>query len=157
MADDVYETNRQCDHCERNRMTDKRHTNPLRLFPANEPLEAVAMDILGPLPRTKHGNRFLLVITDRFSKVTKTVPLRTVTALSVAQAFCDHSAYAYGPPISLLIDNGPQFSSKFFLAACSELGIHKVFTTAYHPQTYWFPFEGMWRIAKTIGTTIRPR
>jgi transposase InsO family protein len=93
------------------------------------------MDILGPLPRTKHGNSFLLVIADRFSNITKTVPLRTVTALSVARAFCDHWAYVYGPPVSLLTDSGPQFTAKFFQAVCAELGIHKVFPTAYHPQT----------------------
>jgi transposase InsO family protein len=93
------------------------------------------MDILGPLPRKKHGNRFLLVIADRFSKVTKTAPLRTITALSVARAFCDHWAYIYGPPASLLTDNSRQFTAKSFQAACAELGIKKVFTTAYHPQT----------------------
>jgi hypothetical protein len=93
------------------------------------------MDILGPLPRTKHGNRFLLVISDRYSKVTKTIPLRIVTALSVARAFCDHRAYVYGPPVSLLTDIGPQFTAKVFQAVCSELGIRKIFTTAYHPQT----------------------
>jgi Reverse transcriptase (RNA-dependent DNA polymerase)/Integrase zinc binding domain len=53
MAEDVYEAIRQCDHCARNRITEKRHANPLRLFPANGPLESVAMDILGPLPRNK--------------------------------------------------------------------------------------------------------
>jgi hypothetical protein len=119
----------------RNRIAEKGHTNPLSLFPANGPLESVAMDISGPLPQTKHENSFLPVITDRFSNVTKTVPLRTVTALSVARAFCDHWTYAYGPPISLLTDNGPQFTANFFLSVCSELGIHKVFTTAYHPPT----------------------
>jgi transposase InsO family protein len=93
------------------------------------------MDILGPLPRAKHGNRFLLVISDRYSKVTNTVPLRTVIALSVARAFCDHWAYVYGPPVSLLTDNGPQFTAKFFQAVCGELGIQKFFTTAYHSQT----------------------
>jgi transposase InsO family protein len=93
------------------------------------------MDILRPIPRTKHGNRFLLVISDRYSKVTKTVPLRTVTALSVARAFCDHLAYVYGPLVSLLPDNGPQFTAKFFQAVCIELGIRKIFKTAYHPQT----------------------
>jgi Integrase core domain/Chromo (CHRromatin Organisation MOdifier) domain len=93
------------------------------------------MDILGPLPRTKHGNRFLLVIADRYTKVTRTVPLRTVTALSVARAFVDQWVYVYGPPVSLLTDNGPQFTAKFFQAACAELGISKLFTTAYHPQT----------------------
>jgi hypothetical protein len=55
--------------------------------------------------------------------------------LSVARAFCDHWAYVYGPPVSLLTDNGPQFTAKFFQAVCAELEIHKVLTTAYHPQT----------------------
>jgi transposase InsO family protein len=135
IAEGAYEIVRQCDLCARNRISEKQKTNPLKLFPANGPLESVAMDVPGPLPRTKHGNRFLLVISDRYSKVTKTVPLRTNTALSVARAFCDHRAYVYGPPISLLTDNGPQFTAKFFQAVCSELGIQKIFTTSYHPQT----------------------
>jgi hypothetical protein len=71
-------------------------------FPAKGPLESVAMDILGPLPRTKHGNRFLLVIADPYTKVTRTVPLRKVTALSVARAFVDQWVYVSGPPVSLL-------------------------------------------------------
>jgi Integrase zinc binding domain len=104
IAEDVYETVRMCDVCARNRIAEKRKTNPLKLFPAKGPLESIAMDILGPLPRTKHGNRFLLVIADRYFKVTKTIPLRTVTALSVSRAFCDHWAYVYGPPVSLLTD-----------------------------------------------------
>jgi hypothetical protein len=58
-----------------------------------------------------------------------------VTALSVARAFCDQWPYVYGPPVSLLTDNGPQFTAKVFKAVCAELVIHKVFTTAYHPQT----------------------
>jgi transposase InsO family protein len=41
----------------------------------------------------------------------------------------------YGLPDSLLTDNGPQFTAKVFQAVCSELGIRKIFTTAYHPQT----------------------
>jgi hypothetical protein len=41
----------------------------------------------------------------------------------------------YGPPVSSLTDNGPQFTAKFFQAVCAELGIQKFFTTAYHPQT----------------------
>jgi Integrase zinc binding domain len=87
IAEAVYETVRQCDVCARNRIAEKRKKNPLRLFPAKGPLESVAMDILGPLPRTKQGNRFLLVIADRFSKVTKSIPLRALTALSVARMF----------------------------------------------------------------------
>jgi RNase H-like domain found in reverse transcriptase/Reverse transcriptase (RNA-dependent DNA polymerase)/Integrase zinc binding domain/Integrase core domain/Chromo (CHRromatin Organisation MOdifier) domain/Retroviral aspartyl protease len=135
MAEDILETVRQCPVCSKGRITLTRHTNFLELFPAKAPLESVAMDILGPLPKTRHGNRFLLVIADRYSKLTRTVPLRTTTALVVAQAFCDHWVFVYGPPVSLLTDNGPQFTAKFFQAVCAELGIKKLFTTAYHPQT----------------------
>lgn len=35
--------------------------------------EFITMDILGPWPRTKHGNQFVTVTTDRYSKLTKTV------------------------------------------------------------------------------------
>jgi hypothetical protein len=41
----------------------------------------------------------------------------------------------YGPPRYLLTDNGTQFNAKFFLSVFQELGIAKIFTTAYHPQT----------------------
>jgi transposase InsO family protein len=93
------------------------------------------MDILGPLPKTEHGNRLLLVIFDRFSKLTRTVPLRTITALGVAKAFRDAWVFSYGPPRYFLTDNGTQFNATFFLSVCRELGIAKIFTTAYHPQT----------------------
>jgi Integrase zinc binding domain len=96
MAANVYETVKRCEACARNRITERRRTNPLKLFPAKGPLESVAMDILGPLPKSKHGNLFLLVITDRYSKVTQTVPLRAITALSVARAFCEQWVYVYG-------------------------------------------------------------
>jgi transposase InsO family protein len=135
MAENVLETVRQCDACARNRIIVSRRTNPLDRFRANAPSESVAMDILGPLPKTRHGKRFLLVIADRYSKITRTVPLRVTTALAVAQAFCDHWVFVHGPQVSSITDNGPQLTAKFFQAACAELGTKKTFTTAYHPQT----------------------
>jgi transposase InsO family protein len=75
------------------------------------------------------------VICDRFSKLTRTVPLWSISALVVAKAFCEHWVFVYGEPRYLLTDNGTQFTAKFVLAVCRDLGIAKVFTTAYHPQT----------------------
>jgi transposase InsO family protein len=63
------------------------------------------------------------------------VPLRSISALVVAKASCDHWVFVYGPPQYLVTDNGTQFTAKYFLAICHDLGIAKVFTTAYHPQT----------------------
>jgi Integrase zinc binding domain len=135
MYKEVEETVRHCTVCEKNPVKERKRTSFLKLFPASGTLEFVAMDILGPLPKMEYGNRFLLVISDRFSKLTRTVPLRTITALGVPKAFCDAWVFSYGPPRYFLKDNGTQFNAKFFLSVCRELGIAKIFTTAYHPQT----------------------
>jgi transposase InsO family protein len=135
MYRDIEDAVRSCEQCARNNVHEMTRVSHMQLFPAHEPLEFVAIDIFGPLPKTAHGNRFLLVISDRFSKLTRTIPVRTTTALAVAKAFCTHWVFSYGPPRYLLSDNGTQFTAKIFLEVCLELGIAKVFTTAYHPQT----------------------
>jgi Integrase zinc binding domain len=72
MYKDVEETVRQCTPCTNNHVQERKRVSLIKLFPANEPLEFVAIYILGPLPKTFHGNRFLLVISDRFYKLTRT-------------------------------------------------------------------------------------
>ena len=57
-----------------------RHQNDLKLFPAAGPPDIVAMDLFGPLPKMAHGNRHVLVRTDRFTKLTRSIPLLTTTA-----------------------------------------------------------------------------
>jgi hypothetical protein len=62
-------------------------TVPLCLFPPSGPMEFVAMDLLGPLPVTPRGNRHVLVLTDRFTKLVIAVDLRNIRASTVALAY----------------------------------------------------------------------
>ena len=135
MAMDVYNTVRQCSSCAKERIALRKHSSFLRLFPAQKPLEFVAIDILGPLPRSSSGNRYLPAITDRFSKMVQTAPLRPITADAVAKAFCEAWVFKFGPPTLLLSDNGGQLTSKFFQHGGKILGVRQLFTTAYQPQT----------------------
>lgn len=135
MAADIIQTVRTCQHCAKNRIRLIKRSNPMKLFPATEPLESVAMDLLGPLPKTKKGNQYILVITDRFTKLTQIVPLRTITAEAVAAAFVIHWVFKYGTPKQTLTDNGSQFASKFMQETCQVLGVSNTFTSTYHPQT----------------------
>ena len=85
--------------------------------------------------KTKKGYRFLLVHTDRFTKLTQVTPLRRSDAYTVAVAFVEHWIFKYDPPKTLISDNGKQFASKFLQAVCSILGLSNIFTSTYHPQT----------------------
>ena len=135
MSVDCYDTAKNCVTCAKNRIFLRKNKNYLKLFPAETTLEFVAIDILGELLRTPRGNRFLLVISDRFSKLARTVPLKRITAVEVAKAFVHHWVLVYGPPLLLLADNGKQSISKLFHEICRLLGVKNLFTTTYHPQT----------------------
>ena len=132
---DIAATVRGCRTCAMNRVMLRKHLNRLRLFPATRPPESPAIDTLGPLPKTNAGKQFLPVITDRFIKLMQVVALRTITAYTVAIAFCESWVFKYGVPRTLLSGSGPQFNAKFFHSTCRVLGITNMYTLAYHPQT----------------------
>lgn len=129
----------------------RRRTNYLKLFPATEPFTEVCLDLLGPLPETSNGNVYLLVIVDRFTKLTRVVPFAREDADTVVSAFLDTWVASYGPPDTLLTDNGPQLASTHFRGGCGMLGIKHVTSTTDHPQT-----QGqVERYDRTIVTQLR--
>ena len=89
MAADTSETIRECTPCAKNRLRLLRKASEMKLFPATAPLDSVAIDILGPLPKIARGYIFMLVIFDRFTKLTQVVPLKRITAYDVAVAFVE--------------------------------------------------------------------
>ena len=84
MAADVATTVHECESCAKNRIRLMKQANKLKLFPATTPLECVAIDILGPLPKSKDGYHFILVVTDRSTKLTHAFPLKKIKADDVA-------------------------------------------------------------------------
>jgi len=134
MIVDVHATVRACETCAKDRMQFIQHTNPLKLFPAKRPLDDVAIDIMGPLPKTTHGKLYILVMMDRYSKLCRLAAMTNVRAETIARAFVEEWAFTYGPPKTLLSDNGKQFISKLFQDSCRVLGIKNRYTTTYHPQ-----------------------
>lgn len=107
----------------------------MSLFPSKQPLESVGVDLLGPFLKTKTGNRFILVMADRFTELTQVVPLKRTTGLDVPKVFASHWVFKYGAPKEVLSDNGPQFAIKLYQNNCRINGISNTFTSAYHPQT----------------------
>lgn len=65
------------------------------------------MDIFGPLPHTKGGNQYVIVITDR-SEVDTAIPATKNTVPNVVEIFIDYWTIPYDIPPYLLRDKGPQ-------------------------------------------------
>jgi len=118
----LYDFVRQCPPCAKNRLQERRHASPMTLFPPQEPLNEVRIDILGPLLNTVDGNRYVFVMSDRFSKLTRTVALRRITAVTVASAFLTSWVAANGAPDCVLSDQGRKMDNSFFRAVMKMLG-----------------------------------
>ena len=108
---------------------------PLQPLPCvHEPFQKVAFDLVGPLPVTSSGYRYILTMMDLYSKYPAAVPLKRVDNITVLdamfQVFSD-----YGIPNELLTDQGSVFTSKLTKAMCTEFGIGKIQTSPYHPQS----------------------
>lgn len=109
----------------------------LQLFHASGTLESIAMDMLGPLPRTKHENVFLIVVRDGYSKMTKDIPTSKTNATHVAIVLLYHWVFSIGIRKHFLTGNGPQFLSALFALLCGFLRLIHLKETVYHLHTNW--------------------
>lgn len=135
MAVEIAEVLKGCHPCARNWLTKRRNGTSLRLFPPSVPNEHVAIDLLGPSPKTADGNIFVRVISDRFRKLSRTVALPDDKALTVLAAIMDNWVSAYGIPAKNLSDNGSNLTSKFVSSLLGLLGIEPTRSSDYHTQT----------------------
>lgn len=96
--------------------------------------ERVSVDVLGPLPTTVSGNRYVLCFTDHCTRWPILVPLKETDASTIATAFFDHVISEHGCPETLLSDRGANFLSKIVQEVCRIMRTQKLNTSAYHPQ-----------------------
>ena len=124
----------QCTKCA-TRKTSKPTRSPLGHSVVLAPLERVAVDINGPLPRSESGNAYVLVICDCFTRWTEAVALPNQAAETVAKAFVDTYVSRFGVPLSIHSDQGSNFTSSLFNDMCGLLQIKHTTSTALHPQS----------------------
>ena len=117
------------------RKSPPRNKAPLEVSHASRPLERIAMDIMGPLPETPRGNRYILVVGDYFTKWKEAYPLPDMEALSIAKVLVSEFICRFGVPDSIHTDQGKNFESKLIQEICHLLGVTKTRTTPYHPQS----------------------
>ena len=93
------------------------------------------MDLFGPLRvRSANGRKYILVITDAFTKNTELVALEDQRAETVAKAFFEAWVCRHGVPTSIFSDRGKQFLNETMKKLCEMLGVDHSPTSSYHPQ-----------------------
>ena len=108
---------------------------PLQPIPAfEEPFSKVIIDCVGPLPKTKAGNMYLLTIMCASTRFPEAIPLRNITSKLIIKALTKFFTL-FGMPKELQSDQGSNFTSGIFQQTMYSLGIKHFTSSAYHPQS----------------------
>ena len=76
---------RSCVQCQK---SSGRKVPPAPFIPLpviSEPFSRIVMDIIGPLPRSKSGNKYILVLCDYATRYPEAVPLHSIDAVHIAE------------------------------------------------------------------------
>ena len=119
--------------CKRKSAAPKRRAG-LQTIQAGYPLQIVCVDIMGPLPQTEQGSKYVLVAVDYFTRWVEAYGIPNQEAMTVARKLVDEMFFRFSPPEQLHSDQGRQFESALVKEICNILGVRKTHTTSYHPQ-----------------------
>lgn len=111
------------------------HMLLLNSYLAGHFLDRIALDILGPLPKTRQGNRYILVIGDHFTRWMEAYPIGDQTSNTIAEKLVRNFISHFGIPLEIHTDQGRSFYCKLIQDVCKLLHIKKIGSTAYHPES----------------------
>ena len=107
----------------------------MKTYVVGEPLERISFYILGPVTRTHTGSKYILVVTDYFTRFAEANGLPDIETPTVADKLLTEFICRYGLPLQIHTDQGAQFTSDLFVELCKMLSICKTRNKPFHPQS----------------------
>ena len=112
---------------------------PMQPIICTEPMELVHIDYVGMevtvATDKKPVVKNVLVVVDHFTHYVQAFVTKNHTARTTARVLYNNYFSVFGFPQCLMLDQGTEFCGKVIAAMCSLLGVEKIRTTLYHPQT----------------------
>ena len=152
LRSDVSKYCKTCHTCQMvgkpNQTIPKAQLQPIPAF--DEPFSRILIDCVGPLPRTKSGNEYLLTVMCTSTRFPEAIPLRNIKTKSIVKALIKFFTFV-GLPKSVQSDQGSNFMSGIFQQVMHELGIKQYRSSAYHPESQ----GALERFHQTLKNMIR--
>ena len=122
---DVKDAVQRCDRCQRRNHPIPKQQAPIGTIESEYPYQKISRDIMGPLPATTRGHKYILVVTNRFSIWVEAFPLVTTDSVTLAKVLVDEVVCHYGVPLYLHSDQGANLVSDVMQPVCALLGIQR--------------------------------
>ena len=133
MLKDITTYIKSCDQCQRRGKPQGKH----ELYPikVKEPFYQIGIDIVGPLPQTEKGNKYIVVAIDYFTKWPEAKALKEASAKEVSTFIFEDIICRHGCPQKILSDRGSHFNNQLIKDLTQKFEIRHNFSTLYHSKT----------------------
>jgi IS30 family transposase len=99
------------------------------------PFRRWAIDLISQIyPPSSKRHKFILVVTDYFTKWVEAIPLRRVTSTSMIDFVKEYIVYRFGIPQTITTDQGTMFTSREFDEFAIGMGIKVLNSSPYYAQ-----------------------
>jgi transposase InsO family protein len=100
---------------------------------ATFPNETVAIDILGPFPKSEAGNIWVLTMIDTFTRWPVATPIKDKSSASIATAIYNNWICEKSVPLKVISDRAREFISKGMKQLAHQMGTVLITTSGYNP------------------------
>ena len=136
MKKEIQEYVRTCKECQLKKLTRIKTRQPMVLTDTpGKAFDKISMDIVGPLPQTQKGNKYILTIQDLLTKYSIGIPMAGISSAEIADVFVKQFICRFGSPRAILTDQGANFTSSLMKKVAKRFRIKRYTTSAYHPQS----------------------
>lgn len=146
-----------CQTCQTSKVAPQKPAGFLHTLPIpNQPWESVAMDFVGPFPKSS-GFDYLWVVIDRKTSMVHLIPITTkTTATELAELYLWEVVRLHGFPVSIVSDRDTKFTSAFWRELHRIVGTKLLMSTSFHPQTDGASERAIQTISKMLRSMVEP-
>ena len=133
MYKDIRKYVAQCIPCQRHKGSILKN-RPLFSTMPNQTWETACIDLVGPLPLSDKGNKYICVITDPFTKWAEAIAIPNKSDQSVSEAIFNGLICRHSVPKFIRTDQGTEFTNNLMLRLMDRMNIRHKKTCPYYPQ-----------------------
>ncbi|RWR99410.1 gag-pol fusion protein-like protein, partial [Dinothrombium tinctorium] len=135
MMKDVVRWVTSCKVCQQVKHYKNKSGKLMPIPPGDRPFSQIGLDVIGMLPTTARGNRFIIVVICYLTKYAITKAVKQITARDIADFLMKDVILQYSAFDILISDNGLNFRSEIIKELVSLMKAKHRFTTTYKPST----------------------